>query len=214
MNNTSDHCTSAAEEKFKPPFKFVNYAKLIFSCNKIPETEDQTDAFFRRLIIINLTTQFFGDKEDFDLIQKLTTDEELTILLHEILSRVPRILGEGLRKTTNERIAETYGKYTKGSNPVKAFYEKAIGPEVGGRIPKMEMLEHYHKFCREFGLTPESDQSFSRKLSEDFRLKIKRFRLGSERVYRWLDVKLRNWTADRLVQDISDYSSETKEAMR
>lgn len=137
MNNTSDHCTSAAEEKFKPPFKFVNYAKLIFSCNKIPETEDQTDAFFRRLIIINLTTQFFGDKEDFDLIQKLTTDEELTILLHEILSRVPRILGEGLRKTTNERIAETYGKYTKGSNPVKAFYEKAIGPEVGGRIPKM-----------------------------------------------------------------------------
>lgn len=48
------------EEKFKPPFKFVNFAKLIFSCNKIPETEDQTDAFFRRLIIINLTTQFFG----------------------------------------------------------------------------------------------------------------------------------------------------------
>lgn len=139
----------AAEEKFKPPFKFVNYAKLIFSCNKIPETEDQTDAFFRRLIIINLTTQFFGDKEDFDLIQKLTTEEELTLLLHEILSRIPRILTEGLRKTTNESIAETYDKYTKGSNPVKAFYERAIGPEVGGRIPKMEMLEHYHRFCRD-----------------------------------------------------------------
>lgn len=86
----------AAEEKFKPPFKFVNFAKLIFSCNKIPETEDQTDAFFRRLIIINLTTQFFGDKEDFDLIQKLTAEEELTILFHEVLARLPRILREGL----------------------------------------------------------------------------------------------------------------------
>lgn len=207
------------EEKFKPPFKFVNFAKLIFSCNKIPETEDQTDAFFRRLIIINLTTQFFGDKEDFDLIKKLTTEEELTLLLHEILSRLPRILREGLRKTTNESIAENYDKYTKGSNPVKAFYEKAIGPEVGGRIPKVEMLEHYHRFFREFGLTPESDQSFSRKLSEDFKLKSKQFRTGSERIYCWLDVKLRNWTleqeeADKTIQDLNDFSSETKEVMR
>jgi putative DNA primase/helicase len=206
------------EEKFKPPFKFVNNAKLIFSCNKIPETDDQTDAFFRRLIIINLTTQFFGDKEDFDLIQKLTVDGELTILLHEILSRLPRILREGLRKTTNESIAENYDKYTKGSNPVKAFYEKAIGPQAGGRVPKVEMLEHYYRFCREFGLTPESDQSFSRRLSVDFRLKVKQFRRGHERIYCWLDVRLRNWTVeqeeeDKTIQDF-DYSGGTKEAMK
>ncbi len=102
------------EFKYKKPFKFVNYAKLIFSCNKIPETEDQTDAFFRRLIIINLITQFFGDKEDFNLIQKLTIDEELTVLLHEVLPRLPRILTEGLWKTISESIEVNYDMYTKG----------------------------------------------------------------------------------------------------
>jgi phage/plasmid-associated DNA primase len=50
------------EYKFKNPFKFVNYARLIFFCNRTPETEDDTDVFYRRPIVINLTTQFFGDK--------------------------------------------------------------------------------------------------------------------------------------------------------
>jgi putative DNA primase/helicase len=50
----------AGEFKYKKPFAFRNYAKLIFSCNKIPETEDNTDAFFRRILIINFTQQFFG----------------------------------------------------------------------------------------------------------------------------------------------------------
>ena len=69
------------EFKFKKPFKFRNYAKLIFACNKIPETEDLTDAFLRRVIIINFTRQFFGEKEDPHLIDKLCTKEEFTILL-------------------------------------------------------------------------------------------------------------------------------------
>lgn len=42
-----------AEIKYKTSFKFRNCAKLILSCNKIPESDDMTDAFFRRLIIIN-----------------------------------------------------------------------------------------------------------------------------------------------------------------
>lgn len=208
------------EYKYKRPFKFVNHAKLIFSCNKIPETEDQTDAFFRRLIIINLMTQFFGDKEDFDLIQKLTTDEELTLLLHEILPRVPKILKEGLRKTTNESIEANYDKYTMGANPVKAFYEKAVGPDSGGRVPKVEMLEHYYKFCRAFSFTPESDQSFSRKMTYDFHLKSKQFRVGdsSERPYCWQDVKLRDWDMEEqerlaALQDFTDFSTEERQAL-
>ncbi len=71
-----------AEFKHKAPFRFRNYAKLIFSCNTIPEITDTTDAFFRRLIIINFTQQFLGDKEDIHLLDKLTTEKELSGLFH------------------------------------------------------------------------------------------------------------------------------------
>ena len=36
-----------AERKFEQPFTFRNYAKLIFSANEIPASDDKTDAFYR-----------------------------------------------------------------------------------------------------------------------------------------------------------------------
>ena len=55
---------SPGEFKYKTPFKFRNFAKLIFSCNEIPQTNDMTDAFFRRLIIINFTQQFLAERDN------------------------------------------------------------------------------------------------------------------------------------------------------
>jgi len=50
-----------AEKKFKNAFKFRNFAKLVFSANKVPSTVDDTKAFFRRWIIINFPNEFKGD---------------------------------------------------------------------------------------------------------------------------------------------------------
>lgn len=203
------------EYKFKTPFAFRNYAKLIFSCNKIPETEDDTDAFFRRIIIINFTQQFFGEKDDPDLIDKLCTEEEFSGLLYELLSRLPRVLKDGIKKVTNEALAETYDKYTRGSNPVKYFQEKALmWPLPGDKVPKRDMYQRYFEFCAEFGLAPESDQSFSRKLTQSG-LKTQRGRINGELAYCWMDVRLRDWQKEeREAQQSLDFTDETKDAMK
>lgn len=204
------------EYKYKKPFKFRNYAKLFFSCNKIPETEDDTDAFYRRILQINFTQQFFGEKEDPNLIDKITTQDELSILLHELLSRLPRILEHGFRKITDETMEQTYNKFTMSSNPVKYFYEKALAPEAGSKVSKLDMYEYYLKFCRLHRLTPESDQSFSRILSQDHRLKTKRLRSKGELTYFWLDIRLVDWqkVEQKSVEQIEDFSPTEKEALR
>jgi len=38
----------SAEEKFTRPFSFKNHAKLWFSANEIPESDDKSDAYYRR----------------------------------------------------------------------------------------------------------------------------------------------------------------------
>lgn len=208
------------EFKFKKPFKFINYAKLIFSCNKIPETEDLTDAFFRRIIIINFTQQFFGEKEDPHIIDKLCTQEEFTILLHELLSRLPRIIKNGLRKVTSERLAETYDKYTRHSNPIKYFYEKALEARPGNKVRKLDLYDWYEKFCREFGLAPESDQSLSRRLTEEFHLKYKRTRLNGETFYYWADIGLKDWKeAEKMEEEnnavgLAEFDAQIREAIK
>jgi P4 family phage/plasmid primase-like protien len=109
-----------AEKKFQPPFKFVNHAKLIFSANEIPITPDETDAFFARLVIINLPNQFLEDKADPHLIEKLTTEQELSGLLEVILKRLPRVLEKGIYVSDNT-IEQNYNKYIQSSNLIRAI---------------------------------------------------------------------------------------------
>jgi putative DNA primase/helicase len=52
------------------------YAKLFFNANKIPDSEDMSDAYNRRVIIISFPNRFEGNKADKRLISKLTTEQE------------------------------------------------------------------------------------------------------------------------------------------
>src|SRR6266498_2467497 len=106
------------EFKFKPAFHFKNYAKLIFSANEIPITPDETDAFFARLIIIEFPNQFHGDKPNPDLINELTTDQEMSALFTMLVRRLSRVLKSGI-STHHSSIGENYGKYIAGSNPIR-----------------------------------------------------------------------------------------------
>jgi putative DNA primase/helicase len=181
------------ENKFKTAFKFINHAKLIFSCNTIPQTYDDTDAFYRRILIINFRKQFFGRNDDRRLIEKLTTEHELTGLLHELLSRIPRIVKEGLRQVTNESLAETHRIYSKGSDPLKYFCDRAVMLDVNAKVPKTEMYEHYIKFCNAEGLPTESEQSFSRKFKERMDLQTKQYRINHDKVYCWVGIRMAEW---------------------
>ena len=206
------------EFKYKTPFKFRNYAKLIFSCNEIPETDDTTDAFFRRLIIVNFTQQFLAEKDYPHIIDKLCTEEEFTGLLHELLGRLPRIIARGIRPTTNESMKETYEKYMRGTNPIGYFVEKALTlvDAAGNKILKEIMYESYRFFCHAKKIAPESEQSFSRKLKKEFGFQDARFRKGGERVTCWIDVKIVDWKAaeDSEQQTLVEYSPQEKEEMR
>jgi putative DNA primase/helicase len=180
-----------AEFKFKTPFKFPNHAKLIFSFNEIPEIEDTTDAFFRRPIIISFTRQFFGDKEDPHLFEKLSTPEEFSGLLHEVLGRLPRIISQGIRPTTNENIQETYEKYIRSSNPIQYFRQKSLqltnNPE--DIVSKDIMYDSFLLFCRANKIATQTETSFSRKLTGTG-FENKQLQRNRKRDYYWIGVKI------------------------
>jgi putative DNA primase/helicase len=191
-----------AEKKFRALFQFVNHAKLLFSANEIPITEDETDAFFSRLIIINFPNQFLGNKTDPNLIRKLTTDEELSGLLRIILRRLPRVLKEGI-STASSSIDENYEKYILSSNPVRAFLEAAIEHDNNRATLKTEVYESYKMFCNAKKLAAESEPSFSRKLRKESGLKDKQMRdENNNRAYYWIGIRIKDWKPTEKGQDI------------
>jgi putative DNA primase/helicase len=209
---------SAAEFKYKQPFKFRNYAKLIFSCNEIPEIQDKTDAFFRRLIIINFTQQFFAEKDDPHILEKLCTEEEFSGLFHELLGRLPRIIRQGIRSTTNETMQETYEKYIRGSNPIQYFVKKALTlTDTSDKdiISKDDMYDSYRSFCRAKKIAAESEQSFSIKMT-GIGFQNKQVRRNKKKDYYWIGVKIREWKAveDSDQQTLTELTDEQLERLK
>lgn len=187
------------------------------------DTRHRHCSICRRLIIISFTQQFFGEKADFYLLEKLSTTEELSGLLYELLRRLPRVLKEGVITVTDEVMEKTYEKYVKGSDPIKYFTEKGIERSEDPRqiVIKRDLYEHHNKFCSYFGLTVQSDQSFSRRLKKDFGYDSDRGKVNSNLEYYWVGIKSKDWEADERLaverdkkKEVVFFSAETKETLK
>lgn len=180
----------SAEHKFKGSFVFVNYAKLIFSANKVPPARDDTDAFFRRWIILVFPNTFTPDKADPNILQKLTTPEELSGLLNLALRGLRRLLEQGqfsYSKTTEEIREE----YIKMSDPVRAFVMDYLEIAPNEWIPKKELYTAFCAYCREKKYPPVGEKTFHERLAKSVRVTDYRPKVEGKRVYAWLGIRFR-----------------------
>jgi len=153
----------SAERKFKGQFLFNNHAKLIFSCNKVPESRDDTTAFYRRWIMINFPNKFEGENRNPNILEGISTEEELSGLLNWALEGLRRLLKNGhfSNSITTEEIRE---QYIKQSNPVLAFVEDRLISDSKGEISKDELYRAFCDYCEEVGLPTKAKNVFGREL--------------------------------------------------
>lgn len=135
-----------AEQKFKNPFQFINRAKLLFSCNRIPPTKENSDAFFRRWIIIIFPFKFIGIQADKDLISKLCIDEEISGLFNVALEKyyIMEELGDFSFVDDIEVVRDLY---TRLSNPVVTFLDEVVTIDPLSYIVKKKLYDKYTDYC-------------------------------------------------------------------
>lgn len=182
-----------AERKFGHPFNFVNYSKQIFSCNEIPESRDDSDAFYRRWQIIMFSNTFQNEEKDVNMLSKITTPEELSGMFNWAVEGLKRLLENG--KFTNEKCAEIMRDlYVMKSNSVRAFVEKCCEQDFENLIPKVDLYLAYKDFCKEQGLVPVQDNTFGKKLLAipDFNVIQTRSEIAEKRVYCWKGIRVSN----------------------
>lgn len=159
--------TIDAERKFvQKRIKLTNYAKLIFSCNMIPANEkDDTKAFWRRWLLITFPNVF--DKEhgnvDENLLEKLTTKEELSGLLLKALEGLKSLLENG-KFSNYKKVEYVRQDYIMKSNPVHAFVENCLVTDVESFEQKSIVYRAYKEFCKQHDLPILDNNIFSRKL--------------------------------------------------
>ena len=198
--------TISAEQKFKDYFNFVNHAKLIFSANKLPETRDDTNAYFRRWEFINFPYTFYGEKCDPKILNKISTENEISGLFNWSLTGLRRLLRNGAF-TNSSSVDEMREKYQRLSSPVASFVLDCIEISQGFYIFKDDLYACFVDYCVKNGLPVCAKNTFSSKLHEHVRVTEYRPPKHSDREKRdraWLGIDFTEYVQS--VQNVHVFS--------
>ncbi len=169
--------------------KFVNFAKFIYSANEVPLSFDDSDAFYRRWIVIDFPNQFTGENADRNLLAKLVTPESLSGVLNWALEGRERLMSQGF--SDSKTIDERRSIYKRRSDPVWSFVQDEC--MVGGAlddIPKGELYTIYKQWCAKHGIRPLQDYSFGKNLKRVVpEIGEERPTRGGERVTIWTGIR-------------------------
>jgi len=127
------------EKKNKDPFDDYNYAKMIIASNSLPSSQDTSDGFYRRWLIIDFPNEF----EDLgqEVWEKVPKEE-----YENLAKKVVLILGDLLNKgmfTNQGSISQRRKKYMSVSNPLGIFIKEKC-------FVKSDLYVLYSKFYTEY----------------------------------------------------------------
>jgi putative DNA primase/helicase len=154
--------------------------------NKIANTPDQTDAYYRREIIISFPNKFEGKNEDPHLLEKLTSSQEISSIFNILMKALRDIMQKNRIYLNAKTIKERRLQHDRAVNPVKAFVEEAISEDS---IPedytiKADLYAAFRKYIKEHSLPSKSIEAFGKELKKLHWEECKK-KIGEERHTCW-----------------------------
>lgn len=162
-----------AREIYGKPFIMTRYARLMFNANVLPQTKENTDAYFRRFLIIPFERRIPEEKQILDLHQQII-DDELPGVLNWILEGLLRLMNNG-RLSDCQKLHQAQAEFRNNSDSIASFVEDMeIDPGAECYITFTILYKEYIKHCRAMNLHPSAKNEFSRRMKE-MNFQISRF---------------------------------------
>lgn len=153
----------SVERKNRDAYSTLLFTKLLFSCNALPTSYDDSDAFYRRWIILKFSEVFHEGAKNTDpnLLDKLTG--ELSGLLNYALEGLRRLL-KNQKFSYNKTIEENRELYDQQSGSVETFVRDMLYTDDEAEITKEDAFEAYKKYCEWKNIIAVSKKMFAIKL--------------------------------------------------
>jgi putative DNA primase/helicase len=145
------------------PFVIKQYAKLIFNCNELPKDVEQTEAYFRRFLIIPFEVTIPEAEQDKQLAQKIISNE-LSGVFNWVLLGLNRLL-EQKQFTQCETVKLARQRYERDSDSVQLFLEdKGYKKSADDWIALNSIYPEYRTYCLDDGYKPVNKSNFRKRL--------------------------------------------------
>ena len=149
--------------KYGQPFTMHHYAKMIFNCNELPKDVEQSNAYFRRFMIIPFDVTIPESEQDKELHFKIIA-AELSGVFNWVLDGLKRLLEQ--KRFSPCRAAEVAREeYQRNSDSVRLFLEET-GYKASAENWKTlkELYSEYRIFCMEDGMPAVKKGNFRKRL--------------------------------------------------
>lgn len=161
---------------YKQTIVATEYARLMFNCNELPKEVENTNAFFRRFIILPFRVTIPPKKQDKELSKRIIEDE-LSGVFNWVLNGLTRLL-KYKDFTKSDIVQNEILKFQKESDSVLTFIdEEGYQTSTEHIRPLKEVYLEYERYCKINHFTVCSSRTFSS------RLKKNGFKLGARKTY-------------------------------
>ena len=196
LKQLSGEDTITMDRKYKEPFTYRNYAKLIFLTNEINKSRDTTEAFYRRLYLIEFPKKF---KQNPQLLHRIDTlpEEEWEGLLVLALDNLRKLLVNGLHFTIDPEEEEIEKIYNKLASPLTQFIEEncVVTYDRDDFIFKFEFLQRFKDWLAEKGRTAYTETRLKQELKE-LGIDEGQRQAGEKKWWCWLGIRWKRDTAN------------------
>ena len=152
----------SAERKFKKPFEFQPFAKILFSANEFIPTKDRTHGFYRRFDVLRFNRIFKSEEQKPELLQELK--EEVPGILNWALEGLERLSQQNWIMTKSSYMDDCHNEFKRATNPLQLCIEEECVVEGNATVDSNELRSSYKHYCEEKGYKPLSDNKLGQEL--------------------------------------------------
>jgi len=189
---TSNYDRIQVERKYKDPFKFVNFAKLVWATNSLAKVfEKSNNGFYRRVELILFINEFKACNYDQARLDAIYNPVELSGLFNKCIKLLPKLLER--HSFTNECSEdEIIEMYKAISDPIQSFANDYLQPCPDGQISCDELYTLFAEYCKNYKTAPDDRNKFDIAISKHIKsMKQGEMYVGRKKICAWNGVKLK-----------------------
>ena len=155
-----------AERKFEDSFEFTPYARLVFSANHPPKSQDASGAFFRRWVVVPFEMTFAegakGTIPRAQLDAMLADPGELSGVLNKALLALESLRKKGF--TDCDSTQRAMDEFRQATDPLAVWLDSATVLLPHAFVVQDRLWREYNRACEVAGRPTLSKTSFGRAL--------------------------------------------------
>ncbi len=152
----------SAECKFKDQFDFTPFARLIFSANTPPRSQDSTQGFFDRWVVIPFDRPIRGTAQELtrhEVDAKLTSPEELSGMLNRALRALPTLHNKTAFSKPESTLA-ALAEFRQTTDPMAIWLDQYTIDDPQAFVPINDLRGAYNRHLQCQGRSSVSEKAF------------------------------------------------------